>query len=607
MVYHIDFGKNTIYNDLSESVGNTLILGDLLAEEEVESIFANTTDLNIIRANILKCKGNFAKIFFEGERLIIMTSAFYQVFYMQRDGNLFISDNFYDISCKFKEDNEVDFDSCFYYISTGNYPPVERTFFKNIKKVPAENILEFGNGKCTKKRKYTYNIDYKLPKESYFKEYQRILNEEGEAWRKKIEKSGEQAIFCISGVDSFNALLAYGLEGTCSVHINCNKLQTLYVDEFNKRAGNKCKVGVASDSFDDKEMMDSYKSMIRPRLKFRTSDEINNIARDISKESGKKPVVLCGHFVGLALAAKNFNSTLDQHHFYGRHLLGLKKRSYYTERAINKISKNSTNSGRNMEAFMCSMFLPTASFDRLVPFANLKVAPGLTEEETSYLAKRVFKNYLKSFADTVNWDCCEIPSNPGKLFRSFKRDFYAPSFSWEAADSNRHFPIEIVYLFSSLESGLFCDNYKLPAIDLICNKKVVYDYFFDKTGVSIKNIGKAAIRRLTLKERISSQIFFLNDQIPQCMKGTWMFKALKKKFFKTLIGRNDVGALDYANLIMRGDAINFSEYVSESVLKGYFGRIEKELYGSPDYNYMSYTAERYLNLSVYIKDKLKNN
>ena len=578
-----------IYLDSTRSASKEILLNSLIIDENI--------------AVAKDCFGNFAKVFSTNDELVFLTSGFYGVYFTIIGKDVYFSENAKEMEDTFGNIENINLDSCFYYISSGNTPPLEYTFFSNIKRVPAEHIVRVRRDGNIEKHKYTFEYESKLSKKDYLAQYTDIVETEARLWADYFRRDSIVPYTLISGVDSFNVCLALLPHKYNKVmHANVNKLQKFYVNEFvDTNEEISYTEVVLGDNLKTKEQIWSdYKQALRPYLKFRTDDALDKCLNKKGVE-----VVLRGDFTGLTMAAKSYNSTLEQHYIFGRYLMGMRKRMYFLESNLKRINRHTGK--KNLYNFMISLFMPSTSFNSTIPFKGLREATGLKREEKDYYMNTVLHTYMKSFGESVDWKLDYNHPNPGKLFRSFKREFYSPGLPEAAMHAKNIYGMEQIYLFSSTKAQVFCDNYRLPLSDVIGSKKVVYDYFKGKAGVSIQKLGKKAVRHLSYKERLKNLLITCNNYTPAFFKKSLIYQIIKNKLHKTINYRQEIGSIDINELIDNGDVLPLSECTNNDILKKYFKNIEKsmEICNKCDIAYASMIQERYLNLSMYLNARIK--
>lgn len=290
----------------------------------------------------------------------------------------------------------------------------------------------------------------------------------------------------------------------------------------------------------------------------------NPITAMIFEKEHSKGVEITGDLTGLTMAIKAFNSTLNQHSFWGRHITGAIKRSYYCDRNLIN-ANNKFGSEYSLYNFMTSMFLPTENFDALVPFKTLKKASGLNSSETQAFIN-VVHEYINEYAISVKWDVSRVyDGNVGKLFRSYKRELYMPGVQIANEIRNHLYGIERVSLFSSSRASVFEDNYRLDFYNDIYNfKKCVFDYFDAYHSVNMITVAKKAFRafqsekELSLKAFLSNLVLYLARLVPRTVKNNDMYQKLKKTF--SFLRKNAEGNRHYAGIITiydGGSLLNF--------------------------------------------------
>lgn len=615
MLYKFDFLSHKLYENDKELNVTSVILGRFEGSEETKEAIILEQDDKALYNLFLDNSGNYAKVGFDENGVFsIISSACINIYYYINDKTVYFSNLMIDIENLAANINMIDLDSVYYYIASGNYPPVENTFWKSIRKVSGEHHVVISNGGGVQDKKWTFKLpDKKIINKK--NEYEEIMNFEAIGLKNWLHTLGKKPYCLISGVDSFNSFLALKNVGVhpLAIHANVHELQNCYVREFIKEYDDTNYTEVTRDFYkcSAQTIIKSYKESINPFFKMSIDTPINNM---VYEKEGSNAVEITGDFTGLSMAIKAFNSTLNQHSFWGRHFLGAMKRSYYSD---SKLMKANEQFGKknSLYNFMLSMFMPTENFDALVPFTAIKKAAGLSEVETKVFVE-VVKKYIDSYASSVNWNLSRIYNdNVGKLFRSFKREFYMAGLPTYNEANNHLYGIEHLSLFSSNRASVFEDNYSLDFYnDIYRSKKCVYDYFDAHHPVDMITMAKKAYnafkkgRRISLKGCLAKLILYPIRFVPSSAKNNDIYQKLKRKF--SFLTKEAGGNTHTAGAITftkddASDFIIFSSKCEDAVMKRYFEKLEKAISGKDMMDYSS-VEERYVALSVYMKERVRN-
>ena len=140
MIFKYSFKKKSICKGNAELDGNSIILGRFEGGDEMRKAILKEESKRKLYKLFLDNSGNYAKVsVIENGALSFVTSACISIYYCIRDGVLYFSDLMIDIENIAADSNQMDIDSIYYYIASGNYPPLEFTFWDNIKKIPGEH------------------------------------------------------------------------------------------------------------------------------------------------------------------------------------------------------------------------------------------------------------------------------------------------------------------------------------------------------------------------------------------------------------------------------------------------------------------------------------
>ena len=286
MLYMYDCEKKIIQTVDKEKLANCILLGRYDGDEASKEVLMVERKRDQLYSLFMKTTGNYALVWVD-DNLNIVTSGSINIYYSYSNGVLWFSDMMIEVEEAVAESEmEIDYDSCFYYISTGNFPPVNRTFWKNINKVPGEHDVILGFSGVISDVKWTFFMP--TPNASKRDGYAAIIDMEARGLREYLKNNKSDKLYCtVSGVDSFNSFLALKKQGLnpTMVHADVNDLQKNLVDEFagcypetKYIKGEK----IDADSFTRDVIIGSYKNAIAPFWKFSTDKVIiNSILKEI--------------------------------------------------------------------------------------------------------------------------------------------------------------------------------------------------------------------------------------------------------------------------------------------------------------------------------------
>ena len=289
MVYKVDLKSNKIYRNNVLVEANSILLGRFEgSEEEKENILHEGESLNLYKL-FLNNSGNYAviKLNENDDSVSIIAGSCISVYYLFKDDYIYFSDLMIDIENLAATSDQMDLASVYYYIASGNYPPLENTFWKNIHKISGEHHVKiFANGQV-EDVKWTFM----LPGEKCInkkEEYEEIINFEAAGIKNWLKASGKKPYCLVSGVDSFNVFLA--LRSVCEkptvIHAKVDELQYHFVTEFLKEYKDTDFIDIEGTDFSKvtlRDILDSYKESINPFFKMSTDNPI--IAKIFERES----------------------------------------------------------------------------------------------------------------------------------------------------------------------------------------------------------------------------------------------------------------------------------------------------------------------------------
>ncbi len=612
--YKFNFTNGKIYENNIPLNANSILLGRFEGGDEVRAAILNEKNIENVYKLFLENSGNYARVSIGDDGSVeIIAGACINIYYYIENEWLYFSNYMIDVENLAASANQIDYDSVYYYIASGNYPPMESAFWKNIHKVSGEHhVIIFKDGRVKDKKWTFYLSDRKINKKE---EYEEIMHFEAEGLKNWLKTSGKKPYCLISGVDSFNSFLALRNVGVCpaAIHANVNELQRCYVNEFIKEYTDTDYIEMTGTDFSTvtvTTILDSYKKAITPFLAWSTDTPISDLLYMKEKNNAAE---ITGDFAGLTMAIKAYNSTLNQHSFWGRHLLGSIKRNYFSDNNLMKANRR-FGKPHSLYDFMTSIFLPTENFNALVPFEALKEAAGLDESEKQVFINIVHK-YIYAYASSVKWDLsCIYKGNVGKLFRSYKRELYMAGLPLSNESRNYLYGIERLSMFSSIRASLFEDNYSLDFYnDIYRSKKCVYDYFDVHHPVDMVTMARKAFRafrkKLTFKRRLAMILIDFVGFIPRVIKNSDMYQKLKRKcsFLKKTAGYNvgyHIGAINIDKVDDTSEFIRFSDRCEDKVMQQYFLKLENSISGKDMMEY-SPVEERYVALSVYLKERMR--
>ncbi|KHM52656.1 hypothetical protein NZ47_03385 [Anaerovibrio lipolyticus] len=617
MIYKYDFVNHKLYENDVELNATSVMLGRFEGSESAKESILSEHDDKAIYKLFLDNSGNYAMVTFSDTGFVSMiTGGMISIYYYIEDGYMYFSELMKELENKVASTDQIDWDTVYYYVASGNYPPVERTFWKKILKVSSEHHAIIASDGCLENKKWTFFLpDKKELKKN--EEYASIMDFEAEGIKNWLRRSGKKPYCLISGVDSFNSFLSLRKVdvNSTAIHSNVYGLQQCYVEEFIKEYPDTNYIEMNGIDFSQitlQKILNSYKESINPFLKMSTGNPIT--AMIFEKENGNG-VGVTGELAGLFTVVKTYSSTLDQHSYWGRHFLGSIKRSYYSDRNLVK-ANNRCGKKNSLYDFMTSIYMPIKNYDAFAPFSSLKKAFGLNSDET-ILFRNIVHEYINSYASSVNWDVSEIyGGNVGKLFRSYLREFYIPAYPiYNEAKKHMYGDMEWLYLFSSIRASVFQDNYSVDFYnDIFWPKKCVFDYFDSHHPISMVTMAKKAFNvfkkryKKTLKTRIASFLLYPVRFIPDGMKKNNVYQKSRQffSFLKKGAGCNEykVGAIT-VNAGETSDFICFSERCKDNVMKLYFEKLESAI-NVKDMMEYSPVEERYVALSVYMRERVRN-
>lgn len=543
--------------------------------------------------------GEFALVYLTPMGLAVTTTSFKNVYYTVQGDMIYFSDKLKELEELFCDFHFINFDMVFYYVSSGYYPPMDFTFFKNISKVCGDHTCIFKGIEVWENKNYNAIQEEQNNRKMTYKT---ILDFEVKSWKEKYLKG--HPYITISGADSFNVFLAYG-EGAYAIHNNVNDTQEKYVSQFitlMKKQKDYIEINADKNpSITPSEILKLYGNFIMPFLKYRTVDVLYD-----SIKQRKGEVVFTGDLTGLSMAFKSFTSTIEQHSFFGRHLLGALKRLNYTDWKIMNLNRKTLNQQDgivDLYYFMASSFVPTYHFNSIKPMKSIKKIDGLTDLEKEYYL-HIMDICISKFETSIDWNRYTASEKAPFVYRVFKKQLYSASFGWENQQYKERYGLTCINIFSSTIATRFLYNYKALLEDVFQCKKVVYDYFEEKTGITIKKLGKLARKMCRTSTKIRDVILLLNEYIPPVFKETRLFLQVKKKLFKSIVNRGGLGRVNLIDLKKDLDLILFSEASHNDILKAYFNKLEIAI-NKKDLSFMTGEEERYLNILIYINQQIK--
>lgn len=338
--------------------------------------------------------------------------------------------------------------------------------------------------------------------------------------------------------------------------------------------------------------------------------------------------VVTGDLTGLSMAIKAFNSTLNQGSFYGRHILGSRRRSFYLDKRLEKANDTYGNQ-KDLRNFMTSMFMPTDNFDALVPFRALYKCPGLNKNERLKCIE-IIQNYIEEYSRSVSWSTGKrYNGNVGKLFRSFKREFYMAGLPIYAESDLRNYALNRIMLFSSNAACVYEDNYSLDYLnDIFSSKKCVYDYFNSNSYKQISELIKTSTKKTKIEHKkntsvakdigsrlvasvwgvITLPIRLVPDSVRESkmyISAKKIYRKIKMKYEKSVNKKYAISASDDTSSDYYIESVKMSEYCGDSIEKEYFSNMDKAV-RSKDILELYPDEERYITLSVYLKERISN-
>ncbi len=628
-MYKYSFDAGCFYtvskDGLIKNDRSRLILGMIVGfddDTDVSTFSKIEMDQSEVEKKLRRSYGAGANVQIENGELCIATTTSTHVYWHQDANDVYFSLNRALIEKRFGSKDNIDIQSVFLFVAQA-YPPLfNRTFFKNISKVPGGYSIRINPDSCKLAPYASLNAhgvlgaDKMKDPDSSFAD---AIEKEGQGYADLFNQSGITPVIGMSGVDSGSAYLSMSDKiETWTTHVNDYDFQVAHGQMLVTLLGDYGR----TYSFMQRNVPSSEKlaellsNDIESYFHIATAYETLN---EITRDENKNFFFWNGNTVGLG---QSFNSSLRQHSFYERHFFGATKRFYYTsffmknvKRFAPKSIKPVTNNKKGVVYnFLLSLAVPpSGAFFTFKPFAGLTDVTGLPRDMAVY-ALDALENVLNDVLDCVELigDKVEEYEDTQVLRRVWDQLLCADQSHATGMAIYNHFGIFYNSAFNSTAAYRFLIDYKVPLWDCLYSKAPVYRYFRRKAGFSYQKLARIALKLnkirgleqpVTIMRALKKIKRLTIDRVWNKLQRFSIFRSKEKvNRFSHVVPKS----YDGWDLYTKHNTVDLSLLNEGSAPCDYFKELANELEQTKEIRSWG-PVERFLNISLYLSNCLKSN